>query len=163
MVPTHTAIMNETNDKHGFYGIMVSDQENEMGEDRNQGIEAGNEVSREEEMDLDEEMQREMEELAQLQEQWGNPSFIGRHQIHAPIEDSSPAPPPLESTPLMSTLLIAQHEWRKVLDGAKGQTPGRPILPLTDAVANVYWGDEFFGYIFKMSTGSLSIAGGGTI
>lgn len=42
---------------------------------------------------------------------------------------------------VMATLQIAQHEWRKVLDGSKGSGACRPVLPVTDAISNTYWGD----------------------
>jgi hypothetical protein len=100
MVPTQTAIMNESNDEHAIHGIIVNDQANEMGEVRNAETEVENETSREEAMDMVEDMQREMEELAQLQEQWGSPSYIGRHQINEPVEESGPVRPPSENTPL---------------------------------------------------------------
>jgi hypothetical protein len=41
-----------------------------------------------------------------------------------------------------ATLTIAQHEWRKVLDGTKGHEVRRPILPTTDAISNSEWGDK---------------------
>ena len=53
---------------------------------------------------------------------------------------------------VLSTLRIAQHEWKKVLDGTSGPTR-RPMLPMNDAITNTFWGDEFqakAGNLFRL-------------
>jgi hypothetical protein len=45
-----------------------------------------------------------------------------------------------EDTQALSTLHIAQHEWRKVLDGTNGF-----LMAMTDAMQNTYWGDPCEG------------------
>jgi exonuclease III len=53
----------------------------------------------------------------------------------------------------LSTLTVAQHEWRKVLDGMRSTDIRRPLMHLNDAAANLYWGDECLrkeGNIFRL-------------
>lgn len=51
-------------------------------------------------------------------------------------------PPADAGNHIISTLTVAQHEWKKVLDGMQGKEARRPMLPTTDAISNTFWGDE---------------------
>ena len=100
------------------------------------------------EMDLD----RAVREIAELQEQWRNSRDLGGI---VPVQQGRPNANLRkgEDNQLLSTLLIAQHEWRKVLDGAQGAEARRPMMALTDAVSNNFWGDESIekaGNIFRL-------------
>jgi hypothetical protein len=135
MVPHYRTIMSAHNDDCEFQGILVEDTDNNM---RNQAY-----AGEQHETLLEEAMEREMRELAQLQEQWGNPRDLLRDvtSVRQDGDDLGGETQADTSSPTMSTLVIAQHEWRKVLEGTNGSNAGRPILPVTDAIANVFWGD----------------------
>ena len=86
-------------------------------------------------------MDQEMRDLAELQEQWQNRRDLGTSGQLNQHQPGMMDYPPEEENPVMATLLIAQHEWRKVLDGSTGNTTGRPMLPVAEAMSNTYWGD----------------------
>jgi hypothetical protein len=77
--------------------------------------------------DLQASMEREISELATLQEQWVNHRDLGDligNREECNLRDHANE---TSNTRTMSTLLIAQHEWRKLLDGSKGIQAGCPI------------------------------------
>jgi hypothetical protein len=106
-----------------------------------------------EELDFDAPTAREMRDLARLQELWGNQTDPG--EMNSDRDDKGPGGKLSTATDTdltRSNLLSAQSEWRKVLDGSNGQSVGRPILPVTDAIGNESWGDdchEKAGNIFR--------------
>ena len=59
-----------------------------------------------------------------------------------------------EENQAISLLTIAQNEWRKVLDGTRGLEVKRPLLPVTEAISNTFWGDDCpthkDGYTFRL-------------
>ena len=155
--------MSAFNEQYVRLGIMVSNEDSNQGEEETElyqeeaqvfdndkvttaaesGMMDGEETEGEEDEDHYEQqgMDQEMRELAELQEQWHNHRDLGSLHPH----QQQPAVLPNQDedqNPVMATLLIAQHEWRKVLDGSTGLTIGRPILPVEQAISNTYWGDE---------------------
>ena len=81
-------------------------------------------------------------EVAEFQEHWTYRRDLGG-TMTVPLQERDALDPTHEAgNPVLSTLMIAQHEWKKVLDGTKGQEARRPMLPITEAINNTYWGDE---------------------
>ena len=82
-------------------------------------------------------------EVAEMQAQWSN-----RRDLWCSYTDSrQPGGVDITETDnadnqVTSTLLIAQHEWRKVLDGTNGAVSRQPSLPVAEAIYNKSWGDE---------------------
>ena len=64
-----------------------------------------------------------------LQEQWSDLRDLGIQNLHQEEPARVEHVQEVENNPTLLTLMIAQHEWRKVLDGTKGLNTGRSILP----------------------------------
>ena len=94
-------------------------------------------------MDLEEQrnLERATREVAEWQTQRRNNRDLGcvhwNHSGNSSADDSQD----MADNQVLSTLSIAQHEWKKVLDGTRGPDR-RPMLPMNDAITNTFWGDE---------------------
>jgi hypothetical protein len=163
MVSTPTLIMSEFNGRRVGSGIRVVNDDSSHGEEDTRvyqeveqlsyndeidgatqnGLREGEDTERAEDAEYFDQqgMDQEMRDLADLQEQWQNRRDLGASGQINQYQPGMMAYPPEEENPVMATLLIAQHEWRKVLDGSTGNTTGRPMLPVTEAMSNTYWGD----------------------
>ena len=82
-------------------------------------------------------------EVAEKQAQWSNRRdlecsyTVSRQPGGVDITETDNA-----DNQVMSTLLIAQHEWREVVDGTNGAVSRQPSLPVAEAIYNKSWGDE---------------------
>ena len=88
---------------------------------------------------------RATQEVAEIQAQcWSNRRDLGcLHRDRAPSYEEETTALELPESPVLSTLLIAQNEWRKVLDGMHGgETRQTSTMPVSDAIYNKPWGDE---------------------
>jgi hypothetical protein len=89
------------------------------------------------EMEMESLPESELQAVAMQQARWFNARDLGGLQRNHPesgLETGS-------EDAGVARLTIAQHEWRKVLNGTSEDSARRPILPTTDAISNSHWGD----------------------
>ena len=85
-------------------------------------------------------LDRATREVSEMQAQWCNTRDLGNlYRAPSQPHDEETIASNAADSPILSTLLIAQHEWRKVLDGTKGADSRQSTLPLTDAIHNKPW------------------------
>jgi hypothetical protein len=91
----------------------------------------------------------ELQEVAMQQARWFNARDLGGSQSN----DTEAGNTMGGGNAGVARLTIAQHEWRKVLNGNSEGSARRPILPTTDAISNSHLGDvckEKNGHTFRL-------------
>ena len=87
-------------------------------------------------------LERATREVAEFQEHLRHRREPGCISLERPNEETQESTAEFADNQAIAMLQIAQHEWRKVLDGAICSGATRPMLPVTDAINITHWGDE---------------------
>ena len=97
-------------------------------------------------------LERATREVAEFQVYW-------RSRTSQCIQADSPQlpnviePSDIQGNQAMTKLHIAQTEWKKLLDGSGGEDARQPLLPVTEAMQNTFWGDPCeakAGHLFRL-------------
>ena len=103
---------------------------------------------------LEMDLERATQQVAAQQAQWRNSRDLGGMQPGRAEARRDGEPSEGEENQAISLLTFAQNEWRKVLDGTRGLEARRPMLPVTEAISNTFWGDDCpnhkDGYTFRL-------------
>ena len=85
-------------------------------------------------------LERATREVAEFQVYWRSRDSQCRQMVppqHSTVEE----PSDIQGNQALTELHIAQNEWKKLLDGSGSEEARRPMLPVTEAMQNVHWGD----------------------
>jgi hypothetical protein len=154
MVPPKVIIMRA----HNRYQELPEALEQETGGARlpSTGVHNSEHNSRELDSNRDqdqENLERAVREVAEFQVYWRSRNSSGLQQGIQPLHQNGGEPSDIQGNQATTTLHIARNEWRNLLDGAGREEARRPVLPVTEAMQNTFWGDpceEKSGNIFRL-------------